>query len=73
MIPKKNLSLQTERASLACDPILMVGGFDAKLGKSIIKADIHDMSNYGQKLHSKIAKYNLNVVNSMKICTDIFT
>ena len=69
----ENLSLQIERASLTGDPILMVGDFSAKLGKTIIKGDIHDMSNNGQKLHNMIIKYNLHVINSMEICTGIFT
>ena len=51
----------------------MVGDFNAKLGKTIIKGDIHDMSNNGQKLHNMIIKYNLYVINSMEICTGIFT
>ena len=65
----ENLSLQIERASVAGDPILMVGDFIAKLGKG----DIHDMSSNGQKLHNLIIKYNLNVVNSMEICSGTFT
>ena len=48
----ENLSLQIKRASIAGDPILMVGDIDAKLGKS----DIHDMSSNGQKLHNLIIK-----------------
>ena len=63
----ENLSLQIERASVAGDPMLMMGDFNAKLGKSIIKGDIHDMSSNGQKLHNLIIKYNLNMVNSMEI------
>ena len=35
----ENLSLLTERAALTGDPILMVGDFNAKLGKTIIKGD----------------------------------
>ena len=31
------------------------------------------MSNNGQKLHNMIIKYNLHVINSMEICTGIFT
>ena len=69
----ENLSLQMERASVVGDPILIVGDFDAKLGKGIIKGDIHDMSSNGQKLHNLIIKYNLNVVNSMEICSGTFT
>ena len=69
----ENLSLQIERASVAGDPILMVGDFNAKLGKSIIKDGIHDKSSNGQKLHNLIIKYNLNVVNSMEICSGTFT
>ena len=44
----ENLSLQIERTSLTGDPILMVGDFNAKLGKTIIKGDMHDMSNNGK-------------------------
>ena len=65
----ENLSLQIERASIAGDPVLMVGDFNAKLGGG----DIHDMSSNGQKLHNLIIKYNLNVVNSMEICCGTFT
>ena len=68
----ENLSLQIEKASLAGDPLLMVGDFDAKLGKTIIKGDIHDMSNNGEKLHSMIIRYNLHVINTIEICTGIF-
>ena len=63
----ENLSLQIERASVAGDPILMVGDLNAKIGKGVIKGDIHDMSSNGQKLLNLIIKYNLIVVNSMKI------
>ena len=59
----EKLSLQIERASVAGHPILMVSDFNGKLGKGIIKGDIHDMSSNGQKLHNLIIKYNLNVVN----------
>ena len=69
----ENLSLQIERASLTGDPILMVGDFNAKLDKTIIKGDIHDMGSNGQKLHNMIIKYNLHVINSMEICAGIFT
>ena len=31
------------------------------------------MSSNGQKLHNLIIKYNLNVVNSMEICSGTFT
>ena len=68
----ENLSLQTERASVAGHPILMVDDFNAKLGKGIIKGDIHHTSSNGQKLHNLIIKYNLNMVNSMKIWPGIF-
>ena len=66
----ENLSLQIKRASVAGDPILMVGDFYAKRGNGIIKGDIHDTCTNGQKL---IIKYNLNVVNSMEICSGTFT
>ena len=69
----ENLSLQVERASVAGDPILMVGDLNAKLGKGIIKGDIHDMSSNEQNLYNLIIKYNLNVVNSMEICSGTFT
>ena len=68
----ENLSLQIERASVAGDPILMVGDFNAKRGKGIIKGDIRDMSSNGQKLHNLIINHNLNVVNSMEICSGTF-
>ena len=69
----ENLSLQIKRSSVAGDPILMVGDFYAKRRKGIIKGDIHDTFTKGQKLHNLIIKYNLNVVNSMEICSGTFT
>ena len=69
----ENLSLQIERASIASYPILMVGDFNAELGNGTIKGDNHNMSSNGQKLHNLIIKYNLNVVNSMGICSGSFT
>ena len=51
----------------------MVGDFNAKFGKGIIKGDIHDMSSNGQKLHGLIIKYNLNIVNCVEICPGTFT
>ena len=52
----------------------MVSDLNVKLGKGIIKSEIHDMSSNGQNLHNlMIIKYDLNVVNSMKICSGIFT
>ena len=69
----ENLSLQIERASVAGDPILMVGDLNAKLGKGTINSDIHDMSSNGQKLHNLVIKYNFNVVNSMGISFGTFT
>ena len=35
--------------------------------------NIHDMSSNGQKLQYLIIKYNLNVANSMEICSETFT
>ena len=51
----------------------MVGDFDAKHGKDIIKGDINDMSSNGQKLNTLTIKYHLNVVNGMEICFGTFT
>ena len=52
----ESLSLQIERASVAGYPILMVGDFDAKLGKGIIKDDIHDMCGVLESLPEQIIR-----------------
>ena len=52
---------------------LRLDDLDARLGKDIIKGDIHDMSTNGEHLISIIEKYNLTVVNSLDICRGLFT
>ena len=68
-----NISVQLNRSVMSGDPVMLIGDLNAKIGKDIIKGDIHDMSTNGEHLMSIIEKYNLTVVNSIDICRGLFT
>ena len=68
-----NISAQLNRPVLSGDPVMSIGDLNAKLGKDIIKEDIHDMSTNGEHLMSIIEKYNLTLVNSLDIFRGLFT
>ena len=68
-----NISVQLNMSMLSRDSVMLIGDLDAKLGKDIIKGDIHDMSTNGEHLMSITEKYNLTVVNSLDICRGLFT
>ena len=60
------------RAFLSGDSILL-GDFNAKLGKLIIPGDIHDMSPNGKFLNDIIENSSLKVLNTHKNSKGIFT
>ena len=69
----QNLSIQIEQAFLSGDSVIMVGDFNAKLGKDVIGGDVHPMSPNGKILFSLCNKYNLFVLNSTNMCKGVFT
>ena len=69
----KNLRTQLDRRVLKGDSVLLFGDLNAKLGKTVINRDIHDMSANGKLLCDIIDKYNLCVVNALRLCKGVFT
>ena len=69
----ENLQIQIDRSVLKGDSVLLVGDLNAKLGKTVINRDIHDMSANGKLLYNIINKYNLCVVNALRLCKGVFT
>ena len=69
----QNLSIQIEQAFLSGDSVIMVGDFNAKLGKDVIGGDVHPMSPNGKQLFSLCNKYNLFILNSSNLCKGVFT
>ena len=61
------------RSVLKGDSVLLVGDLNAKLGKTVINCDIHDMSANGKLLYDIINKYNLCVINALRLCKGAFT
>ena len=69
----QNLSIQIEQAFLSGDSVIMVGDFNAKLGKDVIGGNVHPMSPNGKLLFSLCNKYNLFILNSSNLCKGVFT
>ena len=69
----QNLSIQIEQAFLSGYSVIMVGDFNAKLGKDVIGGDVHPMSPNGKLLFSLCNKYNLFILNSSNLCKGVFT
>ena len=69
----QNLSIQIEQAFLSEDSVIMVGDFNAKLGKDVIGGEVHPMSPNGKLLFSLCNKYNLFILNSSNLCKAVFT
>ena len=69
----ENLQIQIDRSVLKGDSVLLVGDLNAKLGKTVINRDIHDMNANGKLLYDIINKYNLCVVNALRLCKGVFT
>ena len=45
-----NIHVEVERAKLASENLLLIGDFNAKLGRTFIPGDIHDLSMNGNQL-----------------------
>ena len=61
------------RAFLSGDSIILLGDFNAKLGKLIITGDIHDMSPNDKFLNGIIENSSLKVLSTHKNSKGIFT
>ena len=46
------ITTQVNRAILSGNSVMLVGDFNAKLGKGLIKGDVHDISANGKKFQS---------------------
>ena len=68
-----SISAEIERSYLNGDSFILAGDFNAKLGSSIIKNDIHPVSQNGRQLYRLILKYNLCLPNSSDICHGLLT
>ena len=68
-----NLQIQLDRSVLEGDSVLSVGDLNANFGKTVINQGIHDMSANGKLLCDIIDKYNLCLVNTLKLCKGVFT
>ena len=55
-----NIHVEVERAKLAGENLLLIGNFNAKLGRTFVPGDIHDISTNGNQL--------LNLWESQKLC-----
>ena len=69
----QNLQIQIDGSVLKGDSVFLVGDLSAKLGKTVINRDIHDLSANGKLLYDIINKYNLCVVNALRLCKGVFT
>ena len=69
----QDLSFQIEQAFLNGDSVIMVGDFNAKLGKDVIGGDVHPMSPSGKLLFYLCNEYDLFVLNSSNLCKGAFT
>ena len=58
------VTYQIERAKLVGESVILIGDFNAKLGKDLIKNDIHDMSKNGKLLYQLYTNAELELLNS---------
>ena len=47
--------------------------FNAKLGKGLIKEDVHDISANGKKFRSVLQFFDIVAINSLSLCNGVFT
>ena len=55
----QKITYQIERAKLVGEPVILMGDFNAKLGRNLKKSDIHDM----RKMKSSYMSYTTPVLN----------
>ena len=69
----QNLSLQIKKALISGSNVILAGDINAKLGSKIIALDQCDMSANGKRLYDVYTKYDLVPLNSLEICSGVFT
>ena len=52
---------------------MLVGDFNAKLGKGLIQGDVHDISANGKKIQSVLESFRMVAISSLNLCNGIFT
>ena len=68
-----NLSLQIEKVLISGSNVILAGDINAKLGSKIIALDQCDTSANGKWLYDVYTKYDLVPLNSLEICSGVFT
>ena len=69
----QNVQIQVNKAFLSGDSIILLGDYNAKLGKLIIPGDIHDMNPNGKFLNEIIINSSMKVLNTHKNSKGTFT
>ena len=69
----QNLSSQIEKALISGSNVISADDINAKLGFQIIALDQCDMSGNGKLLYDVNTKYDLVPLNTLDICSDVFT
>ena len=67
------ISIQVNRAILSGNSVMLVGDFNAKLGKGLIQGDVHDISANGKKFLSVLECFDMVAINSLNLCNGVFT
>ena len=63
----------TEQFCQVINSVMLVSDFNAKLGKGLIKGDVHDISANGKKFQSVLQFFDMVDVNSLSQCNGVFT
>ena len=67
------VTYQIEREKLVGESVILIGDFNAKLGKDLIKNDIRDMSKNRKLLYQLYTNAELELLNSGDKCKGVFT
>ena len=67
------VTYQIERAKLVGESVILIGDFNVKLGKDLIKNDIHNMSKNGKLLYQLYINAEIELLNSGDKCKGVFT
>ena len=68
-----NRGEQVNRAILSGNSVMLVGDFNAKVDKGLMKGDVHDISANGKKFQSVFQFFDMVAVNSLSLCNGVFT
>ena len=66
------ISIQVNRAILSGNSVMLVGDFNAKLGKGLIKGDVHDINANGKTFQSVLQLFDMVAINSLSLCNGVF-